>query len=189
MAVVMQNKLVLVANNLLVVIAIVAFALCLVRIVHMFRGRAMRGFAARWGLQYLGPTAPPKWWWNPPHFKSEPPLPSWISRFRPCGQRIRQVWNVIEGHQSGISLIIFDTVIGEYKGGHPCTLIVCQTEKNPFGNVTSGNRVVQSHGCTILHGTWFLWFCWTMGTKRIDDHMNALRASQKTQSEQPVLEA
>lgn len=161
-------------NSFLFLPATVLAILGAVRIMHMLRGRSMRAFSERRGFKYNGPPAPPNWLWNPSHFKSSPPLPIWISRFRPSGWRIRQVWNVIEGEKNGMSILIFDCVIGEYKGGQPCTLIVCQTEQNPFGIVTSPDRVVQSHGWTVLHGVWLLWFSWTMGIKRIDDHVNTL---------------
>jgi hypothetical protein len=152
-----------------------AAVLSVVRIVHFFRARSMRAFAARRGFQYLGPTAPPKWWWNPSHLEIHTPLPGWISRFSPNGQRIRQVWNVIEGKENGISILIFDCIIGGYKGGNPCTLIACHTEQNPFGNVAAVDRVEQAHGWTILHGVWFLWFSWTMGTKWLDGHLCKLQ--------------
>lgn len=164
-------------NNLLFVVGVVALALVAVRTFHMFRGRSMRAFAARRGFRYIGPPVPPRWWLNPPHLEIGPPLPAWISHFRPSGYRMRQVWNVIEGLQDGVSILIFDAVIGEYKGGQPCTLIACRTEReNPFEMVTSADRVVQSHGWTILHGVWFLWFSWTMSARRIDDRLNGLVA-------------
>ena len=147
-----------------------------VQIIHMFRARAMRAFAAKWGFQYIGPPAPKPW--NPSHLKMSPPLPGWISRFQPCGKRIRQVWNVIEGQQNGIPVFIFDSVIGEYKGGAPCTVMACQSEQNPFDEVTS-DRVIQSHGWTVLHGVWFLWFSWTMSVKRLDDHVNELQVARR----------
>lgn len=150
-----------------------------IRTMHMFRGRAMRALAARWGFRYVGPPAPPKWWWNPRHLKISSPLPSWIAHFHPSGQRMRQIWNVIEGQQNGVQLLIFDSVIGEYKGGRPCTLLACQTEQNPFTIVVSSDRVVQSHGWTILCGAWFLWFSWFMGIGRIDDRLNGIRAGRQ----------
>ena len=176
------------SHNILFLVAIVSLILGAVRIAHMFRARAMRAFAARRGFRYIGPPAPPKWWWNPSHLEIGPPLPAWMVHLRPSGQRIRQVWNVIEGQQNGVPILICDSVVGEYKGGQPCTLIACQTEQNPFGIVTSSDRVVQSHGWTVLHGTRFLWFSWTMGTKRIDCHLKELLAAQQVQSESAVLE-
>jgi hypothetical protein len=175
--------------NFLYIVATVGLILVSVRVAHMFRGRAMRAFAARWGFRYIGPPAPPKWWWNPAHFESGAPLPGWLPHFRPSGQPIRQAWNVIEGEQNGVPILILDTVIGEYRGGHPCTLIACQTEQNPFGIATPADRVVQSHGWTVLHGVWFLWFSWIMSTKRINGHMNGVRASQGAKSNKAVLGA
>jgi hypothetical protein len=161
------------AHNLPVLVGTVLLILAAARIFHMFRAHAMRAFAAQCGFQYIGPAAPPSWWWNPSHLKIGPPVPAWISHFHPCGFRIRQVWNVIEGQRNGTMVLIFDSVIGE-RGGQPCTLIACKTEQNPFATVTSRYRVIQSHGWTVLHGVWLLWFSWTMGTRRIDDHVNEL---------------
>lgn len=67
------------------------------RIVHLIRAHAMRTFATRLGSEHIGPGAPPNWLWNPSHFHTPSPLPSWISHLGPSGQRIRQVWNVIKG--------------------------------------------------------------------------------------------
>lgn len=111
-----------------------------------FRARAMRALAARWGFQYIGPPA--SRWFSPTHPKISPPLPVWFSlACHPYGSRIRQVWNVIEGQQNGVSLLIFDSIIGEGKGVY-CTFIACQTEQNPFGTDTSPDRVLQSGGWT-----------------------------------------
>lgn len=132
--------------KLLWALAIVSLIAGVARIVHFFRSRAMRDFAARVGFEYIGPDAPPNWLWNPSHLHIHPPLPTWISHFHPCGQRIRQVWNVIEGKRNGVSVLIFDCVIGEYRGGHPCTVVACQTEQNPFGTITSADRVLSTHG-------------------------------------------
>lgn len=149
------------------------------RIVHLIRAHAMRTFATRLGFEHIGPGAPPNWLWNPSHFHTPPPLPSWISHLRPSGQRIRQVWNVIKGNVDGVPVLIFDCVIGEVRGGHPCTVIMCQTEPNPFVTVTSKDRVLATHGWSVLHGSWFLWFSWTMGIKRLETHLNDMRVVQR----------
>jgi hypothetical protein len=164
--------------NFLYVVATVAIVLVAVRTYHFFRGKAMRAFADRRRFKYIGPPAPPRWWLNPAHFKTPPPLPGWVGHFHPSGQRIRQVWNVIQGQQNDMLIFIFDAVIGEVRGGHPCTLIACRTEQNPFGTVTSATKVIQSNGWTILHGAWFLWFSWTMGTKRMNALIDELQDSQ-----------
>ncbi len=150
---------------------VVVAVLAVVRIVHLFRARAMRAVAAKWGFRYIGPSAPPRWWWNP-SFKTDSP-PVGTTHFHPPGFAIRQVWNVIEGQRDGIPVLIFDSIMGS-KGGQPCTFIGCKTEQNPFGMVTSADRIIQSHGWTVLYGIWFLWFSWTMGIKRLDDHLGEL---------------
>lgn len=157
----------------LLVLAAVSLIFGGLRVVHISRARAMRALAARWGFQYIGPPAPK--WWNPSHLKIRPPLPVWFSQFYPSGRRIRQVWNVIEGKKNGVSVLIFDGVVGGYRGSAPCSLIACQTEQSPFGTVGSPDRMIQSHGWTILHGVWFLQFSWTMGVKRLDNYMKELR--------------
>ena len=145
-----------------------------VRIIHILRDRAVRALAAKWGFQYIGP--PTLKWWNPSHPKISPPLPVWFSQAcHPSGRRITQVWNLIEGQQNGVSVLVFDSVLGEGTSSARCTIIACQAEQNPVGVVSSPDRVIQSHGWTAVHGVWFLWFSWTMGIKRLDDHMNRLR--------------
>lgn len=165
----------LLPTNALYFIATIAVILGAVRTFHFFRARSMRALAASRGFRYIGPTAPPQWWWNPAHLVIPEPLPAWIAHFRPAGRRMRQIWNVIEGQKSGIRILIFDSVIGEYRGGQPCTLIAVQSEQNPFGLIAKAEPVVQSHGWTVLNGTWFLWFSWTMGTTRIGSHLDRLR--------------
>lgn len=164
--------------SFLLVIATLSLILGAVRTLHVLRARGMRHLAARWGFRYIGPSAPPKWWWNPSHVEIRPPVPNWVASFRPSGQRIRQIWNVIEGQRNEVAILIFDTVVGEYRGGQPCTIIACRTKENPFGIVSKADRVVQSHGWTVLHGVSFLWFSWMMSTKRIDSHIDSLRPDQ-----------
>lgn len=161
--------------KLLPTIAAVALVFALTKIFYVFRARAMRAFAASWDFQYTGPAAPK--WRNPSHtHKISHPLPSGFLRAcHPSGRQITQVWNVIEGHQNGVSVLIFDSILGEGRGGAPCTVIACHTEQNPFGIVTSPDRVIQSGGWTAVHGVWFLWFSWTMRIRRIERYVKALR--------------
>lgn len=157
------------------VLAIYFLIAGLFRIVHLIRAHAMRAFAARLSFEYIGPGAPPNWLWNPSHLHAPPSLPSWISHLRPSGQRIRQVWNVTKGNVDGVPVLIFDCVIGDYKGGHPCTVIACHTEQDSFVTVASMDRVLATHGWSVLHGSWFLWFSWTMGVERLEAHLNDMR--------------
>ena len=156
------------------VVAVVALVLGLTKIFYVFRARAMRAFAASCGFHYIGLPAPK--WLNPSHQKIGPPLPGWFSlACHPSGRRITQVWNVIEGHQNGVPVLIFDSILGEGRGSAPCTVIACQTEQNPFGMVSPSDRLIQSHGWTAVHGVWFLWFSWTMRIKRLDTYVSKLR--------------
>jgi hypothetical protein len=155
-------------SNVVSALAIIALILCAVRVFHVFRARSMRRLATRWGFRYIGPTAPPQWWWNTSRPKIPAPLPGWFSRLG-----ISQAWNIIEGKNYGTSLFIFDGVLGTYRS-HPCTYIACQTEQNPFPITTSVEPLIQKHGWTVLHGVWFLWFSWFMGIRRLDGHIRYL---------------
>lgn len=152
-------------------LVVVTLIIGVFRIIYVLRARAMRSLAARWGFQYVGPPAPG---WRKP--KIGDPLPARFSLiFRPSGRQITQVWNLIEGQQNGISVVVFDSVLGEGRNSASCTVIACHAEQNPFGIVSSPDRVIQSHGWTVVHGVWFLWFSWTMGIKRLDKYVNKLR--------------
>jgi hypothetical protein len=156
------------ANALPALLAL-TLILCVLRIFHRFRARAMRTLATTWGFQYIGPPAPK--WWNPFRPRISLPIPTLVFHGLPT---LRQVWNVIEGEQNGKSVLIFDAVIGA-KGGAPCTFIACQAGQNPFGVVISPDRLVQSHGWAVVHGVWFLWFSWEMGIKRLERYVKKLR--------------
>ena len=157
-------------SNAVSFVAIVALILGAVRIMHFCRARAMRRFASRWGLRYVGPTAPPQWWWNTSRPKIPSPLHGWISRLG-----ISQAWNIIEEKNDSTSLFVFDGVLGTVRS-QPCTYIACHTEQSPFGMSTSVEPVIQIHGWTVLHGVWFLWFSWFMGIGRLDRHLSNLRS-------------
>lgn len=155
------------------VLAGLALIVGVLRVFYVFRSRAMRDLAARWGFQYVGPPAPN--WRSPIHPTICHPVPGWFSEVYISGRQIRQVFNVIEGQQSGVSILIFDSVVGR-RGGTACTLMACQTEGSPFGMVISPDRVIHSRGWTILHGIWFLYlFSWTMGIRRLDSHLKKLQ--------------
>jgi hypothetical protein len=151
----------------------VAGVLGAMRTVHWFRGRAMFALAARLGFQFVGPRAPASWWWNPPNGRTGPHLPSWVSNTNPCGLAVRQVWNVMEGQRNGMPILVFDAISGS-KGGSAFTAIVCQAERDPFQTTSTGDHVNQSHRWTLLRGTEFFGFSWTMSTRRIEDHINSL---------------
>jgi hypothetical protein len=120
-------------------ITVLALLFGVISSLYMFRARSMRGLAARWAFQYVGPRAPNFW-----GFRSFPKtrlsLPVSFPRAGYPAGEIRQVWNVIEGQQNGFSVLVFDSVLGAGRGVY-CTVIACQTKQNPFGRDTSSGRV------------------------------------------------
>lgn len=160
------------------VLAVLALIVVVVRASLMFRARAMRALAVRWGLRYVGPPAF-KWWGFPPVPKIRPPVPVPFSLAWWPANKLRQVWNVIEGQQEGVSVLIFDSFIGIGKAGVYRTFFACKTDQSLFGTNTPSDRVVQSPGWTILYRSpRFLevpWATWSMGIKRLEDHLNKLR--------------
>jgi hypothetical protein len=157
------------------VLAPLALILGFVKLLMFYRANAMRALASRWGFQYIGPPALRFWsLWFRSSTEIAPPLPvSFPLAYYPASE-IGQVWNLIEGQQSGVSVLIFDSYLGKVKGSY-CTFIACQTEKNPFG--TDTDRVIQSGGWTALYRFSFLSTPWTMSARRLDDHVNRLRVA------------
>lgn len=160
----------------LVVAAVLSVCL---KILMFVRAKHMRVLAARWGFRYIGPPALrfSRVWFSTSH-EVRPPLPASFSlRGYPLGD-IRQVWNVIEGRQNGVLLLIFDSFVRGGKAGGYCTFIACQTQQNPFGTDTSRNRVIQTGGWTVFYRIPFLQapWPWTMGIQRLDDYVNKLQA-------------
>lgn len=151
-------------------VAVVALLFGVVTILFVFRARSMRALAARWGFKYVGPRAPSFWGFrNFRKVKTPVPLPHACQL---VGE-IRQAWNVIEGQQNGVSVLIFDSVIW---GRTYCTFIACQTKRNTFGMDTSLDRVIQSGEWTVLYRVrWLQIIPRTMSIQRVDDHVNKLR--------------
>jgi hypothetical protein len=141
-----------------------------IRSLFIFRARSMRALAAKWGFHYIGPHVPNFWAFRSFH-KVRLPLPiSFLRACYPVGE-IRQAWNVIEGQQNGLSVFIFDGVVGARTYG---TFIACQTKQNPFGMDTSPGRVTQSGGWTVLCRVRYLQIPWAIGVQRLDDCVNKL---------------
>jgi hypothetical protein len=163
----------------LILPGVVALCVAAVRVSLMFRARAMRALAANWGFRYIGPPAFS--WRGFPFFpKVRPPVPVPFSLAWWPANKIRQVWNVIEGQEGGVSVLIFDSFIGGIgKAGKYRTFFACETEHSPFGIDTSPDYIVQSRGWTIRYGVpRFLdipWATWSMGIRCLEDHLNKLR--------------
>lgn len=156
--------------TLLYLVLLVVAILGAVRIMHFIRARAMRQLASKWGFRYIGPTAPPQWWWNTSRPKIPAPLPG---RFSHLG--VSQAWNIIEGENNGTPVFVFDGISVGFRS-QPRTYIACQTDQSPFPLTTSAERLIQIHGWSVLHGVWFLWFSWFMGIGRLNRHLSYLRS-------------
>lgn len=155
---------------MLYVVLGLAAALGAVRIMYFFRARAMRRLASKWNFRYIGPTAPPQWWFISSRPLIPPPLPGWISRLG-----ISQAWNIVEGKNNGTAVFVFDGISAGFHG-QPCTYIACQTEESPFPMTTSVEPVIHIRGWTVLHGVWFLWFSWLMTIRRLDRHLDYIQS-------------
>jgi len=151
---------------------VVGFVFRYAKVLFVPRAKDMRALASRWGFQYIGPPA--SRWFSPSSLKVSPPLPASFSLACYPADETKQVGNVIKGQQSGVPILIFDSIIGEGKGAY-CTFIACQNEQNPFGTDISPDHLVQSGGWTALYRLRFLQITWTIGIQRIENHLNKLR--------------
>jgi hypothetical protein len=156
-------------------LAALALVVGLIRISLFLRSRGMRAFATRWGLQYVGPAT---FRWRLPLPRIKPPVPiPFPLNWWPANE-IRQVWNVVEGQQGGVRVLIFDTFLGRGRGAYR-TFFACKTEQNPFGLDKLRDQVVHSHGWTILYRVPFPlevpWATWSIGIQRLEGHLNTLR--------------
>jgi hypothetical protein len=74
-------------------------------------------------------------------------------------------------------IVIFDSFIEGYHDVYR-TFVACKTEQNPFEIDKLRDRVVHSHGWTILYRVPFLllkpWATWSMSIKRLEYHMDKL---------------
>ena len=158
--------------RLLPALALLTLIFGMVRITYVFRARAMRSLASRWGFQYMGPSF--SGWRTSSHTLINLPPQLSLANCLAHGRRIRKVWNVIEGQHGGSSVLIFDSIVGEGRGVY-CTFFACQTEQNPFGMRTVPDQVIQSHGWTVLFRLRFLQVPSTIGVRSLEDHLNKLQ--------------
>jgi hypothetical protein len=146
-----------------------------VRISLLFRARAMRAFAGRWHLRYVGPAA---FSWRLLFARTvRPPVPipfslDWMAR------DVKQVWNVIDGQQSGMPVLIFDAYVGASKGAYR-TFLATKTSQSPFGIDKRRDCVAQSNGWTILIRVPYFfevpWATWSMDIPYLECCLNTLQ--------------
>lgn len=146
-----------------------------VRIITLFRARAMRGFARRRDFHYIGPSA---WSWGLLLAQArKPPIPIPFSLNWTSGE-VKQIWNVIEGQFDGVPVLIFDAFIGASKGRYR-TFFAANTERTPLGIDTRRERVVQSNGWTIHVRLPFPlelpWATWSMTIGYLEHRLDTLR--------------
>jgi hypothetical protein len=144
-------------KSYLVVFAVLAGIFGLARIVSLRRARAMRSLALRKGFQYIGR-----------------PLPASFRMTCYPADSLRWAFNVIEGQQNRVPILIFDSIVGEGRGRY-CTFIATQTNTNPFGSERSREKIVQSCGWSALYRLSVLQIPGTLSIHRIEDHLNNLR--------------
>ena len=146
----------------------------------MFRARAMRALAGRRGFRYLGPTRP-KWAGLP---KIKPRLP--IARNWYPANEIRQVWNVIEGEQDGVPILIFDSVFGPFGWNtyEFCTFLACQAQENPFEKDLAGEHTLRTREWRVLYCTRYCvgnFRYWTIRVPRLEHQLDLVRRPQVQQ--------
>ena len=161
--------------GLLFGLAIVVLAYVLAYGLMAHRAKGMRSLASAWGFRYIGPSASRWRSSRRSRLEVESNLPSSFPRTCHPPLPFKQVWNVIEGQRSGVSILIFDSIIGVERGtGRYCTFIAIETEENPFVAVPSTEKVVHSHEWTGLYRLRFLQFPWTMDIQQIKRLLNNL---------------
>lgn len=146
----------------------------------IFRARAMRALAARRGLRYLGPPRPK--WGGLPKIKPRIPL---VRNWYPANE-IRQVWNVIEGEQDDVPILIFDSVFGPFGMNtyEFCTFLACKAQENPFEKDRRGEHTVRTREWRVLYCSryWYGNFrYWTLSIPRLERQLDLVRRPQVQQ--------
>lgn len=162
---------------------IFAAIFCMVYATFMYRARAMRALAARWGLRYVGPPTPT--WLCIPKIKPHVPVPlGWYP-----ANKIRQAWNVVEGQHRGVPVVFFDCLFGDFGPNtyQYLTIIACPNEPYSCGLEVDSDaflqpdHITQSHGWTMLYQLpRFLmnpFTTWGMSIQRLEHHLSKVGAA------------
>ena len=147
-------------GTFLVVFGLFAVCFGLQNLLPRLRTRAMRSLALRRGFHYIGG-----------------PLPTSFRMTCDPAAGLRFASDVIEGQTNGVRILIFDCAIGVGRG-QACTFIATQTNQNPFGRVSWGEKIVQSCGWSALYRLRPLFpgsAPWSMSIQRIEEHLDGLR--------------
>ena len=141
-------------------LGVLAIAFGWIGLMRSVRDRSMRSLAARLGFQYTDRTLPAS-------------FPSDCEPF----DKIRLVWNVMQGHRNDTTIVVFDGVFGTGRGVYR-TFIAVQTPREPFPKDESflGN-VMKSSGWVALYGhqATLNLIPWSISTERIKEHLKKLK--------------
>ncbi len=130
----------------------------------------MRALAAKWDLDYRGPTMP-----RFLGFELLPPSPSHLPHSfpRPSFPRgpIRHVWNLIQGQLNGRPVFVCDTII-YYRTF--CTIIACQVTEDPY-TPDQSDDVIRFGGWQVLsRRSYYRPIPWTISIADIDRQIASL---------------
>jgi len=89
------------------------------------------------------------------------------------GAGIKRAFNVIEGEQDGLAVLVCDAVMGTGKGAY-CTFVAAQTDNNPFGVIGKKEKLRQSKGWTAVSRMRFLQVPGQISIKRIEELLDSM---------------
>jgi hypothetical protein len=141
-------------------LGVLAIAFAWFGLIRSVRDKSMRSLAARLGFQYTDRTLPA----------------GFPSAYEPF-DKIRLVWNVMQGRLKDASIVVFDGVFGTGRGVHR-TFIAVQTPGVPCPkNESFLGNVMQSSGWVALYGhqATLNLVPWSMSTERIEEHLRGLK--------------
>lgn len=154
-----------------IALALLVLTLCLigVKLLYRYRSVSMRALALRLGLQFRD---------GEPHLmylpKGHRPLPTSFQVKASPWNTITRAWNFIEGEKDGIRVLIFDSTLGSGRGIYG-TFIAVRTDKNPFKNKDSEEKIAHSNGWTALYRFRFWQIPWTLSVESIEEYVDNLR--------------
>ena len=144
---------------ILPVAALLALAYGTFRTLRFFRDRDMKALAAKWGFTYKSRA-----------------LPESFQMHCYPANCIMTAWNVIEGQQNGVRILIFDSTMGEVKGVY-CTFVATTGPKSVFMAEVAGEKVVEASGWSAVYRKRFLQIPWTLSVSRIEHRLNEVLSS------------
>ncbi len=137
----------------LLVMVLVAMIVAFAKAALVFRARSMRSLAIKRKFRYVADQ-----------------LPASFCMTSYPAKNIRRAWNVIEGEQNGISVVIFDSVVGDVKGTY-CTFVAFQCSGSSFAPLQKGEQSIQDSNWTAMYRLRFWQIPWTLSVDRIEAYL------------------